>query len=642
LEKFRQILYKYWGYKDFRPLQDEIIHSVASGTDTLGLMPTGGGKSITFQVPALVQEGICLVITPLIALMKDQVENLQQRGIKALAIYSGMTRDEIDIALENAIYGNFKFLYISPERIKTELFQIRVQKMNVNLIAVDESHCISQWGYDFRPSYLELAALRKLLPGVPFLALTATATPEVVDDIQDKLGFTTKNVFRKSFERKNLVYVVRETEDKLKELLKIAGNVKGTGIVYVRNRKKTKEISLFLRKNGLSADYYHAGLSNVVRTQKQDDWKKGRTKIIVSTNAFGMGIDKPDVRFVVHIDLPDSLEAYFQEAGRAGRDEKKSYAVLLFNNTDKVSVDRRIASSFPEIKEIKKVYQALGNFLQIPTGGGKGIAYDFNMGSFASAYKLNILTTYSALQVLQKEGYIEFTEEVHNPSMLHFTMNRDDLYKFQVENEGFDGFIKLVLRLFSGLFSDFAAINEQLLAKKAGIGVEQVYKYLNHLNQYGVVKYIPQRQTPYIVFTEERLDDKTLYISHENYTFRKERYVDRIQAVMTYATENKKCRSQQLLAYFGEKNSYPCGQCDVCISKNELDLSRYEFNLMMNDISHQALERPISLEEMVDKLSRRYTEEKLIKVIQWLLDNSELVYDSNRNLSWKGQALSKK
>ncbi len=637
MEKFREILYKYWGYKEFRPLQDEIIHSVSSGKDTLGLMPTGGGKSITFQVPALAQEGICLVITPLIALMKDQVENLQNKKIKALAIYSGMTRDEIDVALENAIYGNFKFLYISPERIASELFQIRVQKMNVNLIAVDESHCISQWGYDFRPSYLEIAVLRKLLPGVPFLALTATATPEVVDDIQDKLGFTTKNVLRKSFERKNLVYVVRETEDKLRELLKIAGRVKGTGIVYVRNRKKTKEIALFLKKNGMSADYYHAGLSNIVRNQKQDDWKKGGTKIIVSTNAFGMGIDKPDVRFVVHMDLPDTLEAYFQEAGRAGRDEKKAYAVLLFNNTDKVSIDRRIAASFPDIKEIKKVYQALGNFLQIPIGSGKGIAYDFNMGSFAAAYKLNILTTFSSLRVLQKEGYIEFTEEVHNPSVLHFKMNRDDLYKFQVENEGFDGFIKLVLRLYSGLFSDFVAINEQQLAKKAGIHIEQVYKYLKHLNQYGVVKYIPQRQTPYIVFTEERLDDKTLYISHENYKFRKDRYVDRIQTVLDYATENKKCRSQQLLAYFGEKESYPCGQCDVCISKNELDMSRYEFNLMMNDIMHQTVVNPVSLDGLVDNLSKRYQEDKLIKVIQWLLDNSDLVYNSERNLSWQGK-----
>jgi ATP-dependent DNA helicase RecQ len=350
-----------------------------------------------------------------------------------------------------------------------------------------------------------------------------------------------------------------------------------------------------------------------------------------------MGIDKPDVRFVVHMDLPDTLEAYFQEAGRAGRDEKKAYAVLLFNNTDKVSIDRRIAASFPDIKEIKKVYQALGNFLQIPIGSGKGIAYDFNMGSFAAAYKLNILTTFSSLRVLQKEGYIEFTEEVHNPSVLHFKMNRDDLYKFQVANEGFDGFIKLVLRLYSGLFSDFVAINEQQLAKKAGIHIEQVYKYLKHLNQYGVVKYIPQRQTPYIVFTEERLDDKTLYISHENYKFRKERYVDRIQTVLDYATENKKCRSQQLLAYFGEKESYPCGQCDVCISKNELDMSRYEFNLMMNDIMHQTVVNPVSLDELVDNLSKRYQEDKLIKVIQWLLDNSELIYNSERNLSWQGK-----
>jgi ATP-dependent DNA helicase RecQ len=473
---YRQILTKYWGYTNFKPLQEEIIKSIASGRDTLGLMPTGGGKSLTFQVPALAHEGICLVITPLIALMKDQVNRLKSLDIKALAIHTGMTREEIEIAIDNCIYGNYKFLYVSPERISSPLFIAKAPRLNLSLVAIDEAHCISQWGYDFRPSYLKISLLRDIISEkVPFLALTASATLPVVEDIIKNLKFRDKNILRTSFERKNISYLVRTVDDKGSYLINALHKFKGSGIIYVRSRKRCKEIAEMLVSNNISADFYHAGLPNELRDKKQKTWTEGKTRIIVSTNAFGMGIDKSDVRFVIHWDIPDSIETYFQESGRGGRDGKQAYAVLLYSQEDKKRVTDSIKHKFPPIEKIKDIYDALCNFLQIPVGGGKNSVYDFNMSSFVTKFKLPVIETYNSLTFLQKEGYIEFTEEINNPSRIHFVIGRDDLYKFQVANESFDGFIKLLLRAYSGLFTEFVPVNEEALAKKAAITRDTVY-----------------------------------------------------------------------------------------------------------------------------------------------------------------------
>ena len=632
INNYEQILIKYWGYSKFRPLQEDIIRSVMAGKDTLALMPTGGGKSITFQVPSMTQDGICIVITPLIALMKDQVENLQRKNIKAIAIYSGMTKNEIDIALDNCIYGNIKFLYISPERINTELFKVRVKYMKVNLIAIDEAHCISEWGYDFRPSYLKIADLRDLVPDVPFLALTATATHKVVEDIQEKLKFKEKNVLRKSFERKNLIYLVREVEDKKNYLIETLNKVRGSGIIYARNRKKTRETALMLQKEKISADYYHAGLKHEDRNTKQNNWKVGKTRVMVATNAFGMGIDKSDVRFVIHLDLPDSIESYFQEAGRAGRDEKNAYAVLLYNNSDKVKAEQRVDTNFPEIKEIRTIYQALGNFFRIAYGSGKNQSYDFIISDFAQKYNFSMLKIHSALKFLQREGYIEITDELYSSSKIHFLVGRDDLYKFQIANAQFDGFIKLILRAYTGLFSDYVNIDENSLSKRANINIENVYKYLNKLNNLGILNYIPKKNNPFIVFTEERLDDKSLHLSKENYNFRKKRFIERLNAVLHYASSNNKCRSQLLLSYFGESNPDRCGVCDVCTKRNELELSKYEFDLILEDIKNNLGQQTLPLDQLVSKLS--FNKDKSLKVIQWLIDNHKIIKASGEQLSW--------
>jgi len=603
-----------------------------SGKDTLALMPTGGGKSITFQVPAMAKEGICIVVTPLIALMKDQVENLKSRGINAISINSGMSKNEIDIALENCIYGTVKFLYVSPERLDTDIFQIRIKHMQVNLLAIDEAHCISEWGYDFRPSYLKIAEFRNLIPDVPVLALTATATPKVVKDIQQKLNFEFPNLFQKSFERKNLVYLVRQVEDKMKYLLETINKVKGSGIIYVRNRKKTKEIAVFLQKNKISADYYHAGLKHEVRSTKQNDWKNGTKRVMVATNAFGMGIDKPDVRFVIHIDLPDSIEAYFQEAGRAGRDEKKATAVLLYNNSDKVKAEQRIDTNFPEIKEIKEVYQALGNYFKIPYGGGKNISYDFIMSDFAKNYNFNLIKIISSLSFLQREGYIELTDEFNNPSKIHFKTNRDDLYKFQVANAQFDGFIKLVLRSYTGVFSEYVNIDEFSLAKKAKVEIDIVFKYLSRLKSVGIIDYIPQKKNPLIFYVEERLDDKSLHISRENYEFRKQRYFEKLKAIVQYAASTNKCRSQMLLSYFGDKEPDRCGICDVCTRRNELDLSKYEFDLILEELKDALQKQEMDIDLLVGH--SKYNKDKVIRVIQWLLDNEKISKNEQDKLFW--------
>lgn len=632
MNHFEQILHRYWGYSSFRHLQEDIIKSVYEGHDTLALMPTGGGKSITFQVPALAKEGICLVVTPLIALMKDQVENLKLKGIKATAIHSGMTRHEIEVELDNCAYGDYKFIYLSPERLGTELFKVRLRKLNVNLIAIDESHCISQWGYDFRPSYMKIAELRDILPNTPILALTATATSEVANDIQERLKFKDKNLLKMSFERKNLVYLVRNVEDKNKYLLKIISSIPGSGIIYARNREKTKEIAQLLKKEGISADFYHAGLTGEMRNIRQDDWKKGKTRIIVSTNAFGMGIDKPDVRFVIHIDLPDSPEAYFQEAGRAGRDLKLAYAILLYNETDKVKINQRIEANFPEIEEIKRTYQALGSFLSIAIGAGKGEIYDFNLMDFASTYKFNTVKAYNSLKFLEREGYIELTDELDNPSRMIFIVNRQDLYKYQVANAEMDKFIKVILRAFTGIFSQYVNIDEAYLARIAGIPLPAVIENLKKLSKQHIINYIPRKKTPLIIFTEERLDDKNLLLSNENYRLRKERFLKRIDKMLEYASNSIKCRSLFLLEYFGEMNSFRCGNCDICTSRNELELSKIEFDGILEKIKEILANQPTYIETLVDSIKQK--PEKTLKVIHFLIDNKKIIRNKQGLLEW--------
>ncbi|MEA2043000.1 MAG: ATP-dependent DNA helicase RecQ [Bacteroidota bacterium] len=630
---YKKILTKYWGYPDFRPGQAEIIRAVGDHKkDTLGLLPTGGGKSIIFQVPTLAQEGLALVITPLIALMKDQVENLNARDIKAAAVYSGMTRKEIDITLNNAVFNAYKFLYLSPERLGTDLFKERVKDMNISLIAIDEAHCISQWGYDFRPSYLNIADIRKLVPDVPFLALTATATPEVADDIQEKLEFKENNLFRQSFRRENLIYVVRNVEDKNKYLLRIAHRMQGTGIVYVRNRRKTRETAQLLSQNGISADYFHAGIEPALKDSKQAQWKNDKIRVIVSTNAFGMGIDKPDVRFVVHLDLPDSPEAYFQEAGRGGRDGKKAYAILLYNKTDKINIDRRTQANFPKISFIKKVYHSLFNFFEIPVGAGKGTIRALSIKTLAQNFKLPIFQVYSSMKFLKNEGYMDFTEQDFAPSKVNFIIRRDDLYKFQIKQSKFDPFIKMLLRTYSGVFSNYVSIDEAFLAKKAQVKPEVINNYLEALHGMEVIKYIPQRKTPFIVFTEERLEKNNIKISKENYQEAKDRYMKRMNAMLHYAESTAKCRSQILLAYFGEKDTVRCGECDVCSRRNELNLSTYEFDLILQNIKGRLQETELSLEKVVDACNSK--ENKVIKVIRWLLDNKKIEYTKDKKLKW--------
>jgi ATP-dependent DNA helicase RecQ len=633
IEQCRKVLTRYWGFTSFRPLQEDIIRSVAEGHDTLALMPTGGGKSITFQVPAIAAEGTCLVITPLIALMKEQVNRLNSLEIKSLMIHSAMTREEIDITIENCIYGDYKFLYVSPERISTQLFQGKVGRINLSLVAIDEAHCISQWGYDFRPSYLKIASLReRIAPDVPFLALTATATPYVVDDIMAKLAFREKNVLRTSFARKNISYLVRQVEEKGTYLVKTLNKVKGSGIVYVRSRKKSKEVAEMLVNNGIDADFYHAGLPDELRDKKQASWSTGKTSIIVSTNAFGMGIDKADVRFVIHWDIPDSIENYFQESGRAGRDGKHAFAVLLYSPADKTRLNDSMRHKFPPVEKIKDTYEALCNFLMVPLGSGKDNVFDFNMAEFVSRFRLPVIETYNSLAFLQREGYLEFTEEINNPSRVHFIVGRDDLYKFQVANESFDGFIKLILRSYTGMFTEFVAINEESLARKAAITRDKVYQYLVKLSSMNIIRYIPGKKTALVIFTEERLERKALMISPDNYLHVKEKYSARLEKMIDYAESKNRCRSVMLLDYFGEEADR-CGTCDICRERNELDLSKYEFDIILDEIKSILAEKNPDSQELVSMIS--YPEEKVIKVIRWLLDHNKIFQDRDHKLSWK-------
>ena len=628
---YLEILKQHWGYDNFRGIQEEIIQSIGQGKDTLGLMPTGGGKSITFQVPALAKEGLCIVITPLIALMKDQVRNLKERGIKAVAVYSGMTREEILVALENCIFGDYKFLYVSPERLDTEIFQTKLRRMNICMITVDEAHCISQWGYDFRPAYLKIAEIRQMLPEVPILALTATATPEVVNDIRLKLGFREGGqTFRMSFERKNLAYIVRHTEDKQKELIHILQKIQASAIVYTRNRKRTREITELLTANNISATFYHAGLSNEAKDQRQKSWLTGESRVMVATNAFGMGIDKPDVRIVIHIDMPDSPEAYFQEAGRAGRDGQKAYAVLLYAKSDKVNLNKRISDTFPDKEYIRKVYEDINFFFQMAMGDGAGCTFAFNIDEFCRNFKHFPVQADSALKILTRAGYLDYTDEQDNASRLIFTLRRDELYKLQEYEADIEKLIHVILRSYTGLFTDYAFINEESLSIRTGLSRQRVYEILVMLTQRRILHYIPRKKTPYIIYSQKRIEKERLIISPEIYERRKESYASRIKAMIDYATAEEKCRSRMLLHYFGEKNEHHCGQCDVCLKKHESGIKLSEFQELKERILEVLKEGPLSSVELCEKLKVSATQ---ISPIVSFLISEEIIYLRNGILS---------
>ncbi|KGF40219.1 ATP-dependent DNA helicase RecQ [Prevotella denticola DNF00960] len=568
---YLDILHQYWGYPDFRGIQKEIIESIGAGKDTLGLMPTGGGKSLTFQIPALAQDGVCIVITPLIALMKDQVDHLRHQGIPAAAVYSGMHRDAIVATLENCVLGGTRLLYISPERIGSDIFQVKLRHMKVSFITVDEAHCISQWGYDFRPSYLQIATIRRLVPEAPVLALTATATPEVVDDIQERLGFKVKNVFRMSFERKNLAYVVRQTEDKDAEMVHILQSVPQTAIIYCRSRKRTKDVAQKLTEYGISATWYHAGLEPAVKDQRQNDWQNDRIRVIVATNAFGMGIDKPDVRVVIHLDCPSSLEAYFQEAGRAGRDGRKAYAVLLYNGSDRRTLQKRVEDTFPPKEYVQTVYEHLAYFYQIGVGSGAGCTFEFPIDRFCTTFKHFPTRANAALTLLQRAGYIDYEQNPDTQARIRFLLNRDDLYRLDALSDKENEVVTALLRNYGGLFSDYGYVDESYIAQEAGLDRSQTYTVLVNLSKKRIINFIPRKNTPIIRYRSDRIDGADIVLDRSVYEDRKAQFVKRIHSVIDYAQNGRVCRSRQLLRYFGETKSVDCGQCDVCLSHTDTE-----------------------------------------------------------------------
>lgn len=622
-----ETLKQYWGFDSFRPLQEEIIQSVLLGRDTLALLPTGGGKSVCFQVPALIREGICIVVSPLIALMKDQVERLKSKGIEAVSIVTGMGKREIDISLDNCIYGKVKFLYLSPERLLSELVRERIKYMNVNLIAVDEAHCISQWGYDFRPPYLHIADLRDLHPEVPVLALTATATAEVRDDIQQRLRFAESNIFQQSFERKNISYVVQHEENKLRKMLDIARGVKGSGIVYVRSRKETAEIAKFYDERGFSADFYHAGLTMEQRSKRQDDWQANRTRIIVATNAFGMGIDKPDVRFVIHKDIPETLEAYYQEAGRGGRDEQKAYAVLLYNYSDRLKNEKKFLTNFPTIDEIRQVYHHLGSYFQLAYGTGEGVSFDLDLGDFTSRYKLDPVKTVNALKFLEQDEYLAFNESVFLPSRFKFDVGNEQLYMFQVQNPGWDPFIKTILRSYGGSFENYVPLREFDLARRANLSVQQVMEGLKQLQQEGVLHYLQQTDMPQVTYIRPRAQNSELIIDKKYIEERKATYRRKMEAVFAYA-EHQKCRSQMLLAYFDE-SAAKCGVCDICLEEKRQKNRAETTDDITAEIVQLLSGEDLSVDELITRVSSG-TEKERIETIRLLLDAGKIKTDGGR------------
>ncbi|WP_298072648.1 ATP-dependent DNA helicase RecQ [uncultured Bacteroides sp.] len=619
---YKEILKQYWGYDSFRGIQEDIIRSIGEGRDTLGLMPTGGGKSVTFQVPALAREGMCLVITPLIALMKDQVQNLKRRGIKALAVYSGMNRQDIITTLENAIFGNYKFLYISPERLDTEIFRIKLAKMKISLITVDESHCISQWGYDFRPAYLKIAEVRRLLPGVPVLALTATATPEVVKDIQQRLEFREENVFRMSFERTNLAYVVRQTENKAVELLHILQRMEGSAILYVRNRRRTKEVAEWLQQQGITADFYHAGLDDAVKDIRQQRWQKGESRVMVATNAFGMGIDKPDVRLVIHLDLPDSIEAYFQEAGRAGRDGRKSYAIILYAKSDGTTLRKRISDNYPGKDYIRDVYEHLQYYYEMAMGDGRGCVREFDIEDFCRKFKYFPVPVDSALKILTQAGYLEYTDEQDNASRLLFSIGREELYRLHEPGEEMERLIQTALRSYTGLFTDYAFISEETLAVRTGLTHRQVYEMLKELSRRRIVSYIPRKKTPYIIYTRERVESDRLNIPPAVYEERKARCEQRIKAMLEYVTNDTSCRSRMLLHYFGEQNEHDCGQCDTCLRLRHKTTTDRTADDLSERILHCLDGHPLTPAALADRLL--VEKDLLTETLRRMMDDKQI------------------
>jgi ATP-dependent DNA helicase RecQ len=618
----QQILQHYWKHDAFRPLQQPIIEAVMQGHDTLALLPTGGGKSVCYQVPALAMEGICIVISPLIALMKDQVDTLQAKGIEAIAIVSGMGKREVDIALDNCIYGPVKFLYLSPERLVSELVRERIKYMKVNLIAVDEAHCISQWGYDFRPPYLHVADIRQLHPKVPILALTATATAEVRDDIQDKLLFKERNVFQQSFERNNISYRVQHDENKLRRMLEVARSVNGSGIVYVRSRRETTELTLFFTQHGIPADYYHAGLSGDIRATKQEQWKSNHIRIIVATNAFGMGIDKPDVRFVMHKDLPESLEAYYQEAGRAGRDEQKAYAILLYNEQDKQKQLHKFEVNFPTVDEIKQVYHYLANYYQLAYGAGEGLSFNLDVADFCKRFKLDALKTLNALKFLEQGEYLSFNESVFLPSRFQFAIDHEELYNFQIQNPAWDPFVKTLLRSYGGAFDNYARIREFDVARRTNLSVQQVTDALQQLNEFEVLSYLPQTDKPQVTYLKPRHTSANLWIDRQYLETRKAVYRKKMEAILAYC-ETDKCRSQQMLAYFNQPDAPKCGVCDVCLREKRLQNAGQTQSLITDEILQLLSTAPLSLEQLVTAIKHGKNPERLT-VIRQLLDSKRI------------------
>ncbi len=616
------LLKQYWGYDSFRPLQQEIIDSILLGRDTLALLPTGGGKSVCFQVPALQLAGICIVITPLVALMKDQVEGLRKKGIDAVAIFSGMSRREVDIALDNCIFGRIKFLYLAPERLYSEVVRERIRYMKVNLFAIDEAHCISQWGYDFRPPYLELAKLREIHPAVPFLALTATATPAVVEDIQNKLGFVGKEVYQKSFRRSNLAYMVLQEEDKMGRMLRMIHKLGGSGVIYVRNRRETQEIAQYLINHGISADFYHAGLDAPTRSNKQDLWMSNKVRVIVATNAFGMGIDKPDVRFVLHLEPPDSLEAYYQEAGRAGRDGKKAFPVLMFQQTDRDKLWENYEVSFPPITFVQQVYHHLGNFFQIAYGAGKGLFFDFDVVAFCKRYRIDILPTLNALKFLERDGWIALSEAVFIPSRFKFEIDYQELYKFQIQSAKYDPLIKFILRMYGGVFDYYVPLNEYDFAKQLKTSYSTIVEMLNGLQKQQIASYLPKTDAPQLEFLQPRVDYKNLFIDIAFIQERKRIKEKQIKAIYAYLDE-KRCRSIALQAYFGELDDTLCGECDLCLTrKHKADIVRK----LKEEIKTLLLEKEIGVKQLVDLLQIGNDEQKLY-VIRLLLDDNSIILE---------------